>query len=164
MKAYVALVASSVGLVAMTVLIEFLCVGYSSADYADDPLHQHGRSHDKEHIQEHLKEMSDAKTEGMSSEELQFHYFKLHDYDKNDKLDGIELTAALTHFDREDDHKGEGDSDGEKGARHDIPDIDEKDIIGMVDQVLEQEDLNGDGFVSYSEFRHAQKLDSEADA
>ena len=34
----------------------------------------------------------------MTDEELQFHYFKLHDYDNNNMLDGTELISAMTHF------------------------------------------------------------------
>lgn len=34
----------------------------------------------------------------MSEEELEFHYFKMHDYDNNNKLDGVEIGKALTHF------------------------------------------------------------------
>lgn len=34
----------------------------------------------------------------MTEEELEFHYFKLHDYDSNNKLDGTEITKAITHF------------------------------------------------------------------
>ena len=37
----------------------------------------------------------------MSEDEVQFHYFKLHDYDNNNMLDGLELVSALTHY-----HKG----------------------------------------------------------
>ena len=33
-----------------------------------------------------------------SDEAMEFHYFKLHDYDNNNKLDGLELAAAMTHF------------------------------------------------------------------
>ena len=36
--------------------------------------------------------------EQMSEEELEFHYFKMHDYDNNNKLDGVEIGKALTHF------------------------------------------------------------------
>ena len=32
-----------------------------------------------------------------SDEELAFYYFKLHDYDKDDHLDGLELLKALLH-------------------------------------------------------------------
>jgi hypothetical protein len=34
----------------------------------------------------------------MTEEELEFHYFKLHDYDGNNKLDGVEIAKAITHF------------------------------------------------------------------
>lgn len=34
---------------------------------------------------------------------MEFHYFKLHDYDNNDKLDGLELAAAMTHYHEEGD-------------------------------------------------------------
>lgn len=34
----------------------------------------------------------------MSEEELQFHYFKLHDNDDNNKLDGLELVKSLIHW------------------------------------------------------------------
>ena len=33
----------------------------------------------------------------MSDRELQFHYFKLHDYDNNNLLDGLEIVKALKH-------------------------------------------------------------------
>ena len=50
------------------------------------------------HIREHLDGRVKMSQDQMSEEELQFHYFKLHDYDNNNKLDGIELTSAVTHF------------------------------------------------------------------
>ena len=31
-------------------------------------------------------------------EAMEFHYFKLHDYDNNKKLDGLELGVAMTHY------------------------------------------------------------------
>lgn len=36
-------------------------------------------------------------TSEMTEEEMQFHYFKVHDYNNDNKLDGIELISALTH-------------------------------------------------------------------
>ena len=50
---------------------------------------------------EHLDGVINKPTSEMTDSELQFHYFKLHDYDGNNMLDGIELTAAMTHY-----HKG----------------------------------------------------------
>lgn len=34
----------------------------------------------------------------MTEEELQFHYFKLHDNDDNNRLDGLELVKSLIHW------------------------------------------------------------------
>ncbi len=53
------------------------------------------------HVKEHLDGKIETGSMPISDDEMQFHYFKLHDYDQNNKLDGIELTAAVTHF-----HKG----------------------------------------------------------
>ena len=53
------------------------------------------------HIREHLDGVMDMDQDRMTEEETQFRYFKIHDYDSNNKLDGIELIAALTHY-----HKG----------------------------------------------------------
>ena len=37
-------------------------------------------------------------TSNMSEQELQFHYFKMHDADGNGKLDGCELVKSLIHW------------------------------------------------------------------
>ena len=39
-----------------------------------------------------------APEENISDDEIQFRFFKVHDYDNNNKLDGIELTASLTDY------------------------------------------------------------------
>lgn len=52
------------------------------------------------HIADHLKDVVNKPVEQMTEEEMEFHYFKLHDYDNNNKLDGTEITKALTHFER----------------------------------------------------------------
>ena len=45
---------------------------------------------------EHLKQMvGDKDTKEMTPEELQFYYFKQHDYDNNNQLDGIELIQGV---------------------------------------------------------------------
>ena len=33
----------------------------------------------------------------MTERQLQFHYFKLHDFDDNNLLDGLEIVRALIH-------------------------------------------------------------------
>lgn len=52
------------------------------------------------HIAEHLKDYAHKPVDQMTDEEMEFHYFKLHDYDDNNKLDGNEITSAITHFQR----------------------------------------------------------------
>ncbi|VDN19758.1 unnamed protein product [Gongylonema pulchrum] len=49
------------------------------------------------HIKEHLDGKVDP-TANMTPEQLQFHYFNMHDVDRNGLLDGIELIKAITHF------------------------------------------------------------------
>ena len=52
---------------------------------------------DFRHIKEHLEGKVDA-TSNMTPEQLQFHYFNMHDLDRNGRLDGVELIKAITHF------------------------------------------------------------------
>ena len=47
-------------------------------------------------MQEHADVPID--TSNMSEQELQFHYFKMHDSDGNNKLDGCELVKSLIHW------------------------------------------------------------------
>ena len=45
-------------------------------------------------MQEHMEHIDTSK---MTEQELQFHYFKMHDTDGNNKLDGLELVKSLIH-------------------------------------------------------------------
>lgn len=51
---------------------------------------------EKDHIAEHMDVPID--TSKMTDQELQFHYFKMHDADNNNKLDGCELIKSLIHW------------------------------------------------------------------
>ncbi|XP_040309755.1 multiple coagulation factor deficiency protein 2 isoform X4 [Leopardus geoffroyi] len=59
--------------------------------------------HDQEHIMEHLEGVINKPEAEMSPQELQLHYFKMHDYDGNNLLDGLELSTAITHVHKEGD-------------------------------------------------------------
>lgn len=98
------------------------------------------------HIKEHLKDEIDVKDENLNDEDLQFHYFKLHDSDNNNKLDGIELINALTHY-----HDDENNKNGEQKTYND------EEIAAMIDQILEEDDKNKDGYIDYAEFAASQK-------
>ncbi|XP_069090127.1 multiple coagulation factor deficiency protein 2 isoform X2 [Pleurodeles waltl] len=88
---------------------------------------------------DHLDGVIDKPEQEMSSQELQLHYFKMHDLDGNNLLDGLELAAAISHV-----HKEEG------GQHAEI--IKEEDIISLVDGVLRDDDKNNDGYIDYAEF------------
>lgn len=132
-------------------IIAFIALFYfvSSDDVHDagqrNLLHDSKVTHDKEHIKEHLKDEIDLKDEQMSDEDLQFHYFKLHDYDNNNKLDGIELMNAMTHY---------HDEESDEGKSHQYTD---DEMGNMIDQILEEDDLNKDGYIDYPEFVASQK-------
>ncbi|XP_062852044.1 multiple coagulation factor deficiency protein 2 [Trichomycterus rosablanca] len=94
---------------------------------------------DKDHVMEHLEGVIDKPESDMSPQELQLHYFKMHDYDGNNLLDGLELATAITHV-----HKEE--------KKEDAPPMREEDLIRIIDDVLRDDDKNNDGYIDYAEF------------
>ncbi|KAK3092737.1 hypothetical protein FSP39_006750 [Pinctada imbricata] len=90
--------------------------------------------------------------EEMSEEELEFHYFKLHDYDSNNRLDGTEIVKAITHFHEEgEQHEASPDAQQQKKVFSD------EELVNIVDLVLKEDDLNLDGYIEYAEFVTAQR-------
>lgn len=106
---------------------------------------------EKDHIQEHLHVPID--TSKMTEQELQFHYFKMHDADNNNKLDGCELIKSLIHW-HEQGHKdpatGQTVQPQEKLFKDD-------ELIQLIDPILNMDDSNGDGYIDYPEFVRAQQ-------
>ncbi|XP_070788444.1 multiple coagulation factor deficiency protein 2 isoform X2 [Pituophis catenifer annectens] len=94
---------------------------------------------DKDHIMEHLDGVVDKPEAEMSPQELQLHYFKMHDYDGNNLLDGLELATAISHVHRQ--------GDGEH-----VQTIKEDELINLIDGVLRDDDKNNDGYIDYAEF------------
>lgn len=111
----------------------------------------HESAHDASHIKEHLKDVVDKPKEEMSEEELEFHYFKLHDYDKNNKLDGVEIVKAITHFHADEGHE---ETDQQRQERKVFSD---DELSNIVDLVLQEDDLDKDGYIEYVEFVTAQR-------
>ncbi|CAH2253002.1 Hypothetical predicted protein [Pelobates cultripes] len=70
---------------------------------------------------------------------------QLHDFDHNKLLDGLEIMAALQ--DSLEHYLGDAFSKEEKMKHY----------IDMTDEVLEEDDLDKDGFLSYVEYMHSQK-------
>ncbi|XP_063158851.1 multiple coagulation factor deficiency protein 2 [Candoia aspera] len=94
---------------------------------------------DKDHIMEHLDGVIDKPESEMSPQELQLHYFKMHDYDGNNLLDGLELATAISYVHKED------------GGEH-IQTMKEEELINLIDGVLQDDDKNNDGYIDYAEF------------
>ncbi|XP_025915278.1 multiple coagulation factor deficiency protein 2 isoform X3 [Apteryx rowi] len=88
---------------------------------------------------EHLEGVIEKPESEMSPQELQLHYFKMHDYDGNNLLDGLELAAAISHV-----HK-------EEGGEH-TQAMKEEELISLIDDVLRDDDKNNDGYIDYAEF------------
>lgn len=110
--------------------------------------------HNSEHIKEHLKDVVDKPEKEMTDDELEFHYFKLHDYDGNNKLDGVEVTKAITHF-----HDDEEVAAGEHKTPPKV--YTDEELINIIDMVMKEDDLNDDGYIEYFEFVTAQRKAKE---
>ncbi|KAH7730762.1 Protein F55A11.1 [Aphelenchoides avenae] len=106
------------------------------------------------HIKEHLEGKVDP-TAHMTPEQLQFHYFNMHDLDKNGRLDGVELIKAITHFHQE------NPGPQHQGTNTPPPLPSEVELEQMIDSILKEDDFNADGFIDYGEFLRAQKQREE---
>ncbi|XP_017139909.1 nuclear transcription factor Y subunit beta isoform X1 [Drosophila miranda] len=110
---------------------------------------------ERAHIQEHMQVPID--TSKMSEAELQFHYFKMHDSDNNNKLDGCELIKSLIHW-----HE-QGSKEQPNGEK---PHVEEKvfsdeELVALIDPILQMDDTSRDGYIDYPEFIKAQQKASE---
>jgi len=113
-----------------------------------------GIDHEKEHMKEHQAHID---TSNMSEQELQFHYFKMHDSDGNNKLDGLELVKSLIHWHDEANH------DPKSGrAPPEAKIFKDEELQNMIDPILDSDDKNKDGFIDYPEFIAAQQAASAA--
>ncbi|XP_064076215.1 multiple coagulation factor deficiency protein 2 homolog isoform X3 [Vanessa tameamea] len=92
---------------------------------------------EREHIQEHMEVPID--TSKMTEQELQFHYFKMHDADNNNKLDGCELIKSLIHWHDQVDANRSVYTDGQ--------------IEAVLEKALKHADINNDGYIDYLEYR-----------
>ena len=79
----------------------------------------------------------------MTPEQLQFHYFNMHDLDKSNALDGLELCKAITHWHGDDPATAP-------------PKIEDNELEDMIDSILRDDDFNNDGFIDYPEFLRSQ--------
>ena len=101
------------------------------------------------HIKEHLKEEIDLTEDQMSDEDFMFHYFRLHDYDGNRKLDGLEIMHAISHYQNESGITDKESTSEEANAK-------------TVDEILSMDDLDSDGYIDYPEYVAANKKNEES--
>ncbi|KAF2363469.1 EF-hand domain pair, partial [Trinorchestia longiramus] len=102
---------------------------------------------DREHIREDLAgKLTDEQISKMDDKELEFQYFKAHDFDKNYQLDGLELMAALAHVIQHDDDDGDDRLDHQQLLL----------VEELIDDVLTDGDRNHDGFLNYVEYKQGR--------
>ncbi|KAL1139164.1 hypothetical protein AAG570_009224 [Ranatra chinensis] len=110
--------------------------------------------HDVKHIQEDLNNIVSSEiTDKMTHEELEFHYFKLHDFDNNTKLDGLEILQAIRHTVEHEEYKLaklNGPTEAPPSVENFNYLIDM--ILELIDQVLAEDDTDSDGYLSYIEY------------
>lgn len=89
----------------------------------------------------------------MTPEEQNFYYFKLHDTNNDNRLDGLEVVAAFNHVHQEENSNNSTDPNAHAPAHEDR--MSDEELIRLVDDILKEEDLDHDGFISYDEFKRA---------
>ncbi|KII73077.1 Multiple coagulation factor deficiency protein 2 [Thelohanellus kitauei] len=89
---------------------------------------------DLEHLKRHVG--NQYKDEDFNEAKAQFLNFRVHDTDKNDFLDGIELRRMVSHH-----HQ---DTQGKK--------MSEEEMIKTIDHLIKVSDSNNDNLISFSEF------------
>ncbi|GFW25671.1 hypothetical protein TNCV_1309321 [Trichonephila clavipes] len=148
----------------MAMIIALIAVIAASFMYVScsTELHQHIRDSpevmmslsaegERQHIGQHMSGVMDLAQ--MAEHDMKFLYFKMHDSDNNNKLDGCELVKSLLHW-----HAEECKATGEDHAHHGTTKIFEhEELAFMIDPILSTDDSNLDGFIDYSEFISAQK-------
>ncbi|XP_058057926.1 putative uncharacterized protein DDB_G0294196 isoform X2 [Anopheles bellator] len=117
-------------------------------------LHTGNLQQEKQHIAEHMDVPID--TSKMSEQELQFHYFKMHDSDNNNKLDGCELIKSLIHWhDNKEDHP-DSHEEGSASSNDDAQPYNDETLQSLVDPILEMMDKDQDGYITYTEYRQTE--------
>ncbi|XP_064473566.1 multiple coagulation factor deficiency protein 2 homolog [Ornithodoros turicata] len=128
-------------------VVTFLCPLTCLADEADSAAAEQIKAkygaknfvRDMEHLKEDLAKITELQMEGkLTDEEMIFYFFRMHDFDDNNMLDGLELLAAMRHTET---HSG-------------MPSPSLEDLVAATDAMLEL-DKDKDGFLNYFELRSA---------
>jgi len=90
----------------------------------------------------------------MTPEEQNFYYFKLHDTNNDNRLDGLEVVAAFDHVHQEENaNNATAEQQTSPPPHHER--LADEELMRLVDDILKEEDLDRDGFISYEEFKRA---------
>merc|ERR1712178_472962 len=122
--------------------------------------HQFGEKDEHEHHGDDIKDFAKKDPKDMDEQELRFYMFKQHDFDNDDKLDGVELTKnVMKHYDekiqkykqKRDEANAEGDTERVQKKEEKIKEtqdrMSEENIMKNVDEYLVRFDKNRDGYI-----------------
>lgn len=117
---------------------------------------------DEEHLREHLKdEINMPQGRKMSPEEMEFHYFRLHDTNNDTHLDGVEIMQGLAHMmpvpELEADEKIGKTNEQQAAMMAERYEGMRKYYEDLIDRVLHDDDVDKDGYLTYSEFARARR-------
>ena len=77
----------------------------------------------------------------MTPEEQNFYYFKLHDTNNDNRLDGLEVVAAFDHVHQEENNNTQ--ANAVPGQPPTQPErLADEELIRLVDDILKEEDLD----------------------
>ncbi|KAI7865423.1 hypothetical protein BDF14DRAFT_1825318 [Spinellus fusiger] len=97
---------------------------------------------DKEHIQEHINKLAqNGKAPKLDDKDTLYYLFVLHDKNGDGYLDGHELRASIMEDIMTEDTASA---------------ISLDELTEVVDHVLEEDDMNGDGLISWEEYLQSQ--------
>uniref|UniRef100_A0A915JJ95 EF-hand domain-containing protein n=1 Tax=Romanomermis culicivorax TaxID=13658 RepID=A0A915JJ95_ROMCU len=103
------------------------------------------------HIKSHLDGQVNTNQQ-MNEEQMRYHYFKMHDHNNDNALDGLELIQAITHY--------HGDNTGPDAPPP--PKFQETELESITNNILRDDDYNNDGYIDYSEFVKSQAARTSA--
>uniref|UniRef100_A0A914WYY1 EF-hand domain-containing protein n=1 Tax=Plectus sambesii TaxID=2011161 RepID=A0A914WYY1_9BILA len=130
--------------VVLLVLISVFSFGRADLPTAEEyRFGEHNQVHDAEHLKHHLQDKIDVQETELNEEQRRFHYFFMHDLNKDNLIDGNEIIKAMVH---------EHFTEAESRAQPPPPSIEESSIENMVDSIMREMDANNDGFLSYAEY------------
>ncbi|XP_071833881.1 multiple coagulation factor deficiency protein 2 homolog isoform X2 [Apostichopus japonicus] len=122
-----------------------VCVFHEDHDHSSR-FHDPSVVRNQDHIKQHMD--TDEDLSNLSSEELEFRLFKLHDFDNNTKLDGLEIFSAIAHA-------IPWEPEPEELKAKTKLEIEEEHTLyytEIVDEILHTDDFNRDGYLSYTEY------------